>query len=137
MSTQLKVLKPVATFAESGGSVVQSNPLAAVPPNQCFDARLFDVAGSFRTGDDGKVLFRLAKFICPGMGATFIDPVNVVATPVSSTPCFLTLAHSLVNQGTDVEIKVATWGAGGAAAPNVAFDWRCRVALKLIIAKKA
>jgi hypothetical protein len=42
---------------------------------------------------------------------------------------FLTLVHSLVDNGADVEIKVSTWDANGVAAPNVSFDWRCRVPL--------
>jgi hypothetical protein len=50
-----------------------------------------------------------------------------------STPCFLTLVHSVVKNGADVEIKVATWDAGGAAAPDVTFNWRCRVAVTHLI----
>jgi hypothetical protein len=53
-------------------------------------------------------------------------PVNVVATPNSSDPFFLTIQHSLIGLA-DVEIKVWTWDANGAAAPGVPFDWRCRV----------
>jgi hypothetical protein len=35
--------------------------------------------------------------------------------------------HTLVNNGTDVEITVFSWDANGAPTPGVTFNWRCRV----------
>jgi len=126
------------------GSITQSSLLIA-RPNECSQFRLLDVSGFATSGSDGKALFRLNSFLCPfgGVGPVnptpdapatlpppkFSQPINVVATPLSSTPSFLTLVHSLVDNGADVEIKVSTWDANGVAAPNVSFDWRCRVPL--------
>jgi hypothetical protein len=129
------------------GSITKRN-LLLVSPNECSPSRLLDVSGHATSGSDGKSLFRLNSFLCPFGGVGPIDtsdgtvplppplpppkfsqPINVVASPLSSTPCFLTLVHSLVDNGADVEIKVSTWDANGVAAPHVSFDWRCRVPL--------
>jgi hypothetical protein len=56
-----------------------------------------------------------------------MPPINVVATPHSSTPCFITSQYSFINDQADVEITLSTWDPNGAAAPDIAFDWRCRV----------
>lgn len=128
----IKLIQPVATSTESAGIIIEKNLIVATP-NQCFSfPRLLDVAGFFTTGSDGKSLFRLTDFLCPA-DEIFIQPINIVATPFSSTPCFLTVAHSLLNEGADVEIKVSTWDVNGVAAPNVSFNWRCRVTLQNII----
>lgn len=130
----------------SDGSITRSSLLLA-RPNECSGVRLLDVSGFATSGSDGKILFRLNAFLCPFIGGIgpvigstnppppqkYLQPINVVATPLSSTPCFLTLVHSLVDNGADVEIKVSTWDANGGAAPNVSFDWRCRVPLLDII----
>ena len=132
----------------SDGSITRSS-LFVARPNECSGSRLLDVGGFATSGSDGKILFRLNAFLCPfgGIGPIldpnqppppplppkYLQPINVVATPLSSTPCFLTLVHSLVDNGADVEVKVSTWDANGGAAPNVSFDWRCRVPLLDII----
>ena len=126
----IKIVQPVATSTVSVGTITEKSLLAAFPPTQCFTfPQVLDVAGSSATGSNGTKVFRLNDFRCPS-GEIFTSPVNVVATPVSSTPCYLTVVHSFVNNGSDVEIKVSTWDAGGAAAPGVVFDWRCRVAVR-------
>jgi len=132
------------------GSITQRS-LFFPRPNECRSSRLLDVSGFATSGSNGKILFRLNSFLCPFGGVLpptldptlpptlpppppkYSQPINVVATPLSSTPCFLTLVHSLVDNGADVEIKVSTWDANGVAAPNVSFDWRCRVPLLDII----
>ena len=109
-------------------------------PNECRAARLLDISGIATTDNNGQRVFKLSEFIChssrPGENR-FQQPINVVATPRSTTPCFLTVTHSLVNtnglEGVDVEIKVFMWDANGAPAPNVSFDWRCRVDIPNII----
>jgi hypothetical protein len=142
------LIQSVATSDESGGSITQIS-LIVVRPNECRSSRLLDVSGFATSGSDGKILFRLNHFLCPFGGVLpptldpnapatlprpkYSQPINVVATPLSSTPCFLTLVHSLVGNGADVEIKVSTWDANGVVAPNVSFDWRCRVPLLDII----
>ena len=128
-------IQSVATSTESEGLIIRKN-LVAATPNQCFTTNpLLDVAGFFSTGSDGKTVFRLTDFLCPLPDGIFTQPINVVATPLSSTPCFLTVGHLLVNNGTDVEITVSTWDASGAAAPKVSFNWRCRVAHPHILLK--
>jgi hypothetical protein len=43
------------------------------------------------------------------------------------------MTHTLVpNPGapgsfSDLQIVVSTWGANGQPAPNISFDWRCRL----------
>jgi hypothetical protein len=106
---------------------------------RCEQTPLLDLSGFATTGKDGKCLFRLTDFICPDPVITFTfgHPVNFVATPFSAEPRFLTVLHSLVtnkaDQQIDVEIQVSTWGTNGVAAPNVAFDWRCRVPMPEIL----
>jgi len=109
----------------------------------CEIQKLLDVSSFSATGTDGKVRFRLTQFICFEIGS-FEGPINVVATPGASKPVFLTIKSSLVlrgkrpsvtnphptRKGVDVEIEVFSWDANGAAAPNIGFDWRCRVAIK-------
>ncbi|MEK6304668.1 MAG: hypothetical protein AABO41_28635 [Acidobacteriota bacterium] len=109
-------------------------------PNECRPARLLDISGLATTDNNGQRVFKLSEFIChssPPAANRFQQPINVVATPRSITPCFLTVTHSLVNtdalKAVDVEIKVFTWDANGAPAPNVTFDWRCRVDIPNII----
>ena len=124
----IKIFQSVATSTVVLDGQIIEKDFFELKPNQCIGYKLLDVAGFFTTGGDGKSLFRLTDFLCH-TGELFIQPINVVATPSSSTPCFLTIVHSLLNNGADVEIKVSTWDASGAAAPNVSFNWRCRVPL--------
>jgi hypothetical protein len=96
-------------------------------PNRCYKTELLDVSGFAATGNDGTTTFRLTSFLCLS-GISLSGPINVLATPFASTPCFLTMEHSLVH-GNDVEIKLWSWDADGAPASGVAFNWRCRVGL--------
>jgi|SRR5215216_2615093 len=101
-------------------------------PNRCFESRVLDVSGFAQTQANGQIVFRLSSFFCPA-GEIFSLPINVLATPISSKPFFLTVMHTLVNNGTDVEITVFSWDANGAPAPDVAFNWRCRVEHPIVI----
>jgi hypothetical protein len=125
----INLFQPIASYSTSEGTTTQQNILVG-GPKHCYLTRLLDVGGLASTGSDGKSQFRLTDFLCPA-GEKFFPSVNVVATPLSSTPCFLTVVHSLLDNGADVEITVFTWDANGAAAPNVSFNWRCRVELLL------
>ena len=151
-SEELQTINLIQSVATSNiildGSITRRS-IIFFGPNACVQSRLLEVSGFATTGSDGKAVFRLNSFLCPfgGVGpvippsgaaaalpfAKYSQPVNVVATPLSSSPFFLTLGRSLVDNGADVEIKVSTWDADGAAAPNVSFDWRCRVPLLDII----
>jgi hypothetical protein len=131
----INLFQSVASSTRSPGSTTKRH-LLINRPNQCYQTELLDVSGFAVTGSDGTSTFRLSNFICHA-GERFTQPINVVATPFSTTPCFLTMVHSLVNDGDDVEIKVSSWDAAGAAAPLVAFNWRCRVELLFIILKSS
>jgi hypothetical protein len=122
-----------STIADNGTITLQYVILAR--PNLCYGSRLLDVSGVAFTGTDGKLSFRLTSFICHA-GERFGETINVVATPLSTAPCFVTVSHALVNTpqpGSDVEIQASSWDAAGAPAPLVSFDWRCRVELLTVI----
>ena len=95
-------------------------------PKQCNPINLLDVSGWWVTGNDGQVKLHLSDFIC--LSENLVGPATVIATPTSADrPSFLTVQHSLVNNGTDVEMTFWTWNPDGSAAPETPFDWRCRV----------
>jgi len=122
---------PVALSTRSA-SITTHKHLLIPRPNVCYQNNALDVSGWATTSNNGQSVFRLSQFIC-SQGELYNYPINVIATPVSSKPFFLTVTHSLVNNGADVEIKVFAWDANGAAAPGVTFNWRCRVELPIII----
>jgi hypothetical protein len=117
----------VATSTKMLGSITQQSTEQALP-NICFPGNLLDVGGIGTTAGNGRSLYRLSHFICP-TGGVFHAPVNIVATAFSSTPCFLTVTHTFLNNGADIEITIFAWDAKGAAVPGITFHWRCRVVL--------
>lgn len=137
----IQVVFPVAshTLTADENTFTTLRNLTFPQPNQCRPAFLMDISGLATTDNDGKRVFKLSEFICFSSPRSnhFQQPINVVATPRSTTPCFLTVIHSPVNPDalgtTDVEITVFAWDADGAAAPNISFDWRCRVDIPNII----
>lgn len=118
------------------GITVKKSPILGLHPKICEPTPLLDVSGSERTGNDGKKVFQLTNFVCLSGLMRFAHPINVLATALSSKPFFLTILHSLVkdasNNGVDVEIQVSAWDFNGAPAPDVSFNWRCRVGFPLI-----
>ena len=96
-------------------------------PNICFTSTAIDVSGSQQTQANGQVVFRLSNFLCRE-GQSF-RVVNVLATPISPKPVFLTVMEAIVNNGADVEITVFAWDANGAPVDGVAFNWRVRAEL--------
>jgi hypothetical protein len=121
----IQLFQDVAISTETPSRTTQRSVLVA-RPNRCTDSRVFDVSGFAQTQANGQVVFKLSSFLCPA-NEIFSFPVNVLATPISQKPFFLTVMHTLVNDGTDVEITVFSWDANGAPVPNVTFNWRCRV----------
>lgn len=121
----MPVFLDVAISTETPCTVTQQS-LNFFRPNRCFGSQVFDVSGFTQTQANGQIVFRLSNFRCP-QGETYSAPLNVVATPVSQKPFFITVMQALVNNGTDVEITVFSWDANGAPAPNIPFNWRCRV----------
>jgi hypothetical protein len=127
----IQFIQPVALSTRSS-SITTHRHILIPRPNVCYQNNALDVSGFATTASNGQSVFRLSDFICPS-GEVYNHPINVVATPFSSKPFFLTVMHSVVNNGLDVEIKVFAWDASGAAAPDVSFNWRCRVELPIII----
>jgi hypothetical protein len=125
---RIRFIQAVASSNVTDPGSITYRDLIALRPNSCQGSSLLDVSGFAMTGSDGTNQLRLTDFICL-TGMTFMHPINVVATPLSSKPCFMTLHHTPVNNGTDVEIQVWSWDSGGNPAPAVAFDWRCRAAI--------
>ncbi len=87
-------------------------------------AALLDITGVSSTDAGGNAVFRVTTFA--GSEIDAVEPVNVVATPLGGAPVFLTLEHAIVSG--DVEITVHSWSPQGSPAPNIIFDWRCRLA---------
>lgn len=118
------------TSTPEGSSFVTSRGLIRVLPKICVATRILDVSGWGIMGSDGQRTFRLSEFFCytATLGVTLEAPINVIATPNTRVPCFLTSQYSLVDDHKDVEITLSAWDPNGAAAPDISFDWRCRVA---------
>ena len=94
---------------------------------------LFEATGASSTLADGRRMFQASDVVCSqGASFGFGEPINVVATPLSESPIFLTMTYSLIQQGPDpsfvpdVQMTAFTWNPDGSPAPNVMFDWRCR-----------
>ena len=121
----IQLFQDVAVSTETPGRTTQRS-LIVFRPNRCFTSNAIDVSGFTQTQANGQVVFRLSTFLCPAT-QTFTLPINVLATPISQKPFFLTVMQALLNNGADVEITVFAWDANGAPAGNVAFNWRCRV----------
>ncbi len=100
-------------------------------PRYCDFIRIIDAAGAGMTGSDGKSVFRLSQYVCEA--DVVYTSTNVVATPLTQGPFFLTVERAVVDNGADVEITVSTWAPNGAVAPDVMFDWRCRVTINPIM----
>jgi len=117
---------------ENVGQVVSRSIVVIIPPS-CSTAELLDVSGVAATSATGTATLLIRNFICPAEAGRFYgEPVITVATPASAQPSFLTITHSLVvnppfTSPTDVQINVFSWDANGAPAPNVLFNFRCRV----------
>jgi hypothetical protein len=127
----LKLWFPAGASSYGEGSVTWKSVFIA--GKRCDPATILDASGTSFTGSNGTRVFLLSEFVCFAQVNILAEPINVVATPRASTPSFLTMTHQLVkadgatNYQDDVSISVFTWDANGAAAPNVAFAWRCRV----------
>ena len=121
----------VGIYTRTPGITTHRHQLIA-RPNVCYANDVMDVSGFLTTGDRGRSEFKLSDFICSS-GKDYNYPINVIATPFSEKPYFLTVNHELLNNGADVKITVFAWDANGAAASGVTFNWRCRVEIPLRI----
>ena len=127
----IQVWLDTAIVTNTESRTVQKNTIANLP-NRCSANRVIDVSGFATTGANGQFSFNLTNFICPAR-EIYSEPVNVIATPKTSKPFFLTVQHEVVNNGADVKITVFAWKSNGSPAPGITFNWRCRVENPLII----
>jgi hypothetical protein len=127
----LHFIFPIASQSYDDNGVVTYQRIF-FPSKSCAQRRLLDVAGSSVTADDGKRVFLLTDFLCSTVNA-FDAPVNLVVTPRSTTPFYVTTEYTLVQNPSlptsfsDLQITVLSWNPNGSPAPGVAFDWRCRL----------
>jgi hypothetical protein len=133
---QLKFLwYPTGAYDYSDGFVGRQHIF--LPGLRCEPAKLLDASGASLTGSDGKRVFRLSQFVCLPQHRLLSEPVNVLATPRSKEPFFVTTLHSLVDPNdilrSDVEIIVFGWDRNGDPAPDLSFHWRCRVHSAIVI----
>ena len=125
----------VSLYSYEDGTIMSRSII--LPGKSCtqastLPASFLDVSSSSSTDASGKRTFLLTDVICSTVNS-FAEPVSLVVTPNTQTPCYATMTHALVpNPGapgsfSDLQIVVSTWGANGQPAPNVSFDWRCRL----------
>ena len=105
-----------------GKSCAQANTLPA---------SFLDVSSSASTDATGRRTFLLTDFICSTPNS-FAAPVTLLVTPNTETPCYATMTHTLVPDPNapgfnDLQFTVFTWSVNGQPAPNISFDWRCRL----------
>lgn len=112
---------------EKGRGASREIGTAGSSTKSCAARIALDVSGLARTGADGKAEFLLSDFHCHTDRIVFEYPTNLVATPRSRTPVFLTSVCSLTSDRKDVKIVIMAWDQAGAPAPRTGFDWRCRV----------
>jgi hypothetical protein len=121
----IKLFYAASTYSYSDGNTCWRGIF--FPFKSCVGATLLDVSGAGFTDTNGQSVFLLSDFVCFAQVNQLADPINVVATPRTTSPLFLTETHTLFNNNSDVQISVFTWDANGKPAPSVTFDWRCRV----------
>ncbi len=125
-SVKIRKLRPEEVISEFGGG-------STVRRTQCDPTEAIDIAGQSRTGDNGKMTWRLTDFICPGGQPIVEPPASFVATPISQSPVYLTTTIEFPDPPRDLVVEVFTWDPGGSSAPRIPFSWRCRVRYKEII----
>ena len=126
----INLITAIGARTDSDGSVTFRRII--FPGKFCGDARLMDVTGQAVTAGNGAVTFLLSSFIC-ATRLSVLPPVNLVATPFSTRPAYVTTQYKLVPDPAvpgafvDLEITLLAWSPGGSPAPEVVIDWRCRL----------
>lgn len=137
---EIAVTWPISTNQAGDGQVTHFHLFLQ---EFCSNAELLDVAGYGRTGQTGEVELSLNEFHCRDVPAAagrntlgYRHPVNVIATPRSSSPVLLSATARIGpgdNRPEDVFITISAWDLGGDPAPNIRFYWRCRVPIVEVI----
>src|ERR1051325_4183235 len=89
----IQLFQDVAVSTETPGRTTQRS-LIVFGPNRCFTSNAIDGSGFTQTQANGQVVFRLSSFLCPAT-QTVTLPINVLATPISQKPFFLTVMQGL------------------------------------------
>ena len=121
---------PAGAYSFDDGTVTSRTFLPIFPGKSCASYTLIDVTGASSTGADGTAVLTVSAFTCASN--PLAEPSNVVATPRTTSPVFLTMTHSLTATN-DLQINVFTWDTNGKPAPDVGFDWRCRAVSVIVI----
>ena len=132
---EVQAREHLAVWVRENQAVVTSRDVGMTGGSSktCGGDFALDVGGTSRTETDGKVKLNLSDFVCqPGHFQIFQfgHPINLVATPQSDAPIFLTSRQTLIVRNgayTDVAITVFSWDANGSPVKDVSFDWRCFV----------
>ena len=131
----ISLFSRISLFTSEDGTIMSRSfifPSKSCTQASAIQANLLDLTSRSTTSTDGKSTFLLSNFICSTVNS-FGEPVNVLVTPNSNSPCYATMTHTLVPNpsapGTfnDLQINVFTWKPDGSPAPNISFDWRCRL----------
>jgi hypothetical protein len=118
---------PAGTYSYNDGTTCWRSIFPIFPGKSCSSATLLDVSGALTTASNGQLVFPISDVVCFPLVNLLAEPINVVVTPRSASPSFVTQTHALINNNSDVQITVYSWDANGKPVPGVAFDWRCRV----------
>jgi hypothetical protein len=125
----INLIHPVSAQTLTKGSVIFSGIIQQ--QKFCRDFDLLDATGQVVTAGNGRVTFLLSAFICSALN--YVPPANLVATPFSARPVYVTTQYKLVPNPAfpgvfkDLEITLLAWSPTGSPAPDVVIDWRCRM----------
>jgi hypothetical protein len=128
---------PVGAHDYTDGTVLWRSII--ILGQSCVSSTLLDASASSATGSSGSINFLLSSAICLPLVRSLAAPINLQATVRTTTPSFLTMTYALVvdpsnpNNYNDLQITVYTWDPNGNPAPNVPFDWRCRLVSNQVI----
>jgi hypothetical protein len=130
----LQLFFRVSLSSSEDGTIMSRRIIA--PGKSCTEAStlpasFLDVSSSASTDASGRRTFLLTDFICSTVNS-FAGPVSLVVTPNTRTACYATMTHTMVPDPNapgfnDLQVTVSTWSADGQPAPNISFDWRCRL----------
>ena len=132
----IQLFTRVSLSSSEDGTIMSRSIISPIPGKSCtqasaIQASFLDVSSSASTDATGRRTFLLTDFICSIVNS-FAAPVSLVVTPNTQTPCYATMTHKLVPAPSapgfnDLQFTVFTWSANGRPAPNISFDWRCRL----------